>query len=116
VDAVITTNGGPPHILHNETRGENHWVILNLVGHKSNRDGIGAVVSITTSQGTQWATVTTASSYLSSSDKRVHFGLGADTVVKRIEIRWPSGIKQTLVNVAAGQILTVDEPSALHIQ
>jgi hypothetical protein len=114
VDAVITTNGGPPHILHNETRGENHWVILNLVGHKSNRDGIGALVSVTISQGAQWATVTTASSYLSSSDKRVHFGLGADTVAKRIEIRWPSGIKQTLVNVAAGQILNVDEPSEAH--
>ena len=58
------------------------------------------------------ATVTTAGSYLSSSDKRVHFGLGAETVVGTIEIRWPSGIRQTIENVAGDQILKVDEPSA----
>jgi hypothetical protein len=113
VDAVITTNGGSPHILHNETRSDNHWLILNLVGHKSNRDGIGALVSVTTSHGVQYATVTTASSYLSSSDKRVHFGLGSDMVAKRIEIQWPSGIKQTLENVTAGQILAVEESTGV---
>ena len=111
VDAVISTNGGTPHLLHNETRSANHWLTLNLVGHKSNRDAIGAVVSVTTSQGTQWATVTTCSSYLSSSDKRVHVGLGADAAAKRIEIRWPSGITQVLNDVTGGRILTVDEPA-----
>jgi hypothetical protein len=58
------------------------------------------------------ATVTTAGSYLSSSDKRVHFGLGTETVVGTIEIRWPSGIRQTIKNVTADQILKIDEPSA----
>lgn len=110
MDAVVTTNGGPVHILHNETPTQNHWLLLNLVGHKSNRDGIGAEITIKTSKGTQFYTVSTAGSYLSSNDKRAHFGLGADTSVKEIKIGWPSGIIQTLENVRADQVLRVDEP------
>ena len=109
MDAVITTNDGTAHILRNQTRLQNHWLILKLVGHKSNRDAIGAEVMLTTSKGMQLQTVTTAGSYLSSSDKRVHFGLGTDAVAKSIDIRWPSGIRQTLKDVHADQILQVDE-------
>jgi enediyne biosynthesis protein E4 len=112
IDAVVTTNDGPVHVLHNETRTSNHWLILNLVGHKSNRDAIGAQVRIQTLEGAQFATVTTASSYLSSSDKRVHFGLGPESSVESLEIRWPSGIMQRLKNVKGDQILCVDEPVA----
>ena len=112
IDAVVTTNDGPLHILHNDTTTPNHWLTLKLVGHKSNRDAIGALVKIVTTQGAQFATVTTASSYLSSSDKRVHFGLGLDTAAKTIEIHWPSGTRQILENVRADQILQVDELSA----
>jgi hypothetical protein len=112
LDAVVTTNDGPLHILHNDTTSPNHWLTLKLVGHKSNRDAIGALVKIVTTQGVQFATVTTASSYLSSSDKRVHFGMGLDTAAKIIEIHWPSGTRQVLENVRADQILQVDEPSA----
>ena len=112
IDAVVTTNDGPIHVLHNETRTSNHWLILNLVGHKSNRDAIGALVKIQTLKGAQFATVTTASSYLSSSDKRVHFGLGPESSVQSLEIRWPSGIMQQLKNVKGDQILRVDEPVA----
>ena len=111
IDAVVTTNDGPLHILHNDTTTPNHWLTLKLVGHKSNRDAIGALVKIVTTQGPQFATVTTASSYLSSSDKRVHFGLGLDTTAKTIEIHWPSDNRQVLQNVRADQILQVDEPS-----
>ena len=110
MDAVVSTNDGPAHVIRNETKTENHWLTLKLVGHKSNRDAIGAVVKIATSRGAQYATVTTASSYLSSSDKRVHFGLGSDALAGTIEIRWPSGIKQVLKDVHADQILQVDEP------
>jgi hypothetical protein len=109
VDAVVTTNGGPAYILRNETPTQNHWLTLKLVGHRSNRDAIGAEVKLTTSKGIQLETVTTASSYLSSSDKRVHFGLGADRVAEKIEIHWPSGITQTLTNVPADRIMQVDE-------
>jgi len=112
MDAVVTTNGGPVYILHNETPTPNHWLSLSLVGHKSNRDAIGAEVKIRTSTGLQLATVSTAGSYLSASDKRVHFGLGADTTAQSVEIRWPSGIVQLLKNVRGDQILTVDEPAS----
>ncbi len=110
-DAVVTTNDGPLYVLHNATSTTNHWLILKLVGHKSNRDAIGAEVRVVTGRTTQVATVTTASSYLSSSDKRVHFGMGTETVAETIEIRWPSGIRQTLKNVRTDQILLVDESS-----
>lgn len=112
VDAVVTTNDGSVHVLHNETVTQNHWILLHLVGHKSNRDAIGAEVSVVTASGPQYATVSTAGSYLSASDKRVHFGLGQQSVVQRIEIRWPSGIRQTLKDVSADQILQIDEPAA----
>ena len=81
------------------------------MGHKSNRDAIGAEVKVVTPVGLQTVTVTTASSYLSSSDKRVHFGLGAATSAQNIEIHWPSGIVQMLKDVQGGQILQVDEPA-----
>jgi hypothetical protein len=112
VDAVVTTNDGPAHILHNETDTPNHWLLLSLVGHKSNRDAIGAGVKLVTASGAQYAMVTTASSYLSSSDKRVHFGLGQEKVAWEIDIRWPSGIEQTLKDVVGDRILSIDEPSA----
>ena len=111
LDAVVTTNDGPIHILHNETPTQNHWLLLKLVGHKSNRDAIGAEVKLVTAKGPQFATVSTAGSYLSSSDKRVHFGLGSEAAAQSVEIRWPSGSTQTLKNVRADQILTVDELS-----
>ncbi|MHB1701853.1 MAG: CRTAC1 family protein [Acidobacteriaceae bacterium] len=112
IDAVVTTNGGAVHVLHNETATANHWLTLRLVGHKSNRDGIGAVVKVTTSKGAQYVMVSTTGSYLSSSDKRAHFGLGADASAKEVEIHWPSGIVQKMEQVAGGRILTVDEPAA----
>jgi hypothetical protein len=77
----------------------------------SNRDGIGARIHIVGDSGLeQYGFVSTASSYLSASDKRVHFGLGSDRRLRQIEIRWPSGIVQALKDVAADQILTVKEP------
>jgi enediyne biosynthesis protein E4 len=109
---VVTGNDGALYVLRNSTQTQNHWLTLLLVGHKSNRDAIGAEVKLVTAKGSQMATVTTAGSYLSSSDKRVHFGLGAETVAGTIEIRWPSGIRQTIKNVPADQILQVDEPAA----
>lgn len=110
VDVVVTTNGGPLHLLHNETVSRNHWLILKLVGHRSNRDAIGAVVKVATSKSSQYGTVTTSSSYLSSNDKRLHFGLGPSEAATLIDILWPSGKRQSLSNVRADQILKIDEP------
>jgi enediyne biosynthesis protein E4 len=112
LDAVVTTNDGPAYVLHNETASGNHWLLLKLVGHKSNRDAIGACVKLSTRSGQQFVTVTTASGYLSSSDKRVHFGLGKEKSVESIEIRWPSGMVQTIRDIPADQILQIDEPLA----
>jgi enediyne biosynthesis protein E4 len=111
VDVVVTTNGGPSYILRNETPTSNHWLGIKLVGHQSNRDGIGAEIKLTTSKGTQFATVSTAGSYLSSNDKRAHFGLGSDAAAQSVEIRWPSGTVQTLKNVNGDRVLVVDEPA-----
>ena len=110
LDAVVTTNDGPAYVLHNETSTPNHWLTLKLIGHNSNRDAIGAEVKIVTPEGQQFATVTTAGSYLSSSDKRVHFGLGNTATLKSIDVRWPSGTRQTLTNVQGDRIVEIDEP------
>jgi hypothetical protein len=109
LDAVITTNEGPAYVLHNESSTKNHWLLVRLVGHKSNRDGIGAEVRVTTATGAQFATATTAGSYLSAGDKRVHFGLGKNETIAEIQVRWPSGIVQTLKDIRADQILQIDE-------
>jgi hypothetical protein len=111
IDAVVTTNGGPAYVLHNETATTNHWLTLSLIGHRSNRDAIGAEIKLTTATTTQYYTVSTAGSYLSSSDKRAHFGLGPETTAKSIEIHWPCGTVQTLQNIHADQILTINEPT-----
>jgi hypothetical protein len=110
-DVLITTNNGPAYLLHNETETKNHWLTLKLVGTKSNRDGIGAAIKLTTSGGTQYATVTTSGSYCSASDVRAHFGLGQQTQVRDIEIRWPSGCVQHLLDVQGDQILAIKEPA-----
>jgi hypothetical protein len=110
LDAVVTSNDGALYVLHNSTQTQNHWLTLLLVGHTSNRDAIGAEVRVVTPKGLQMATVTTTGSYLSSSDKRVHFGLGAETSAT-VEIRWPTGIRQTIKNISSDKILQVDEPA-----
>ncbi len=110
VDVVVSAIGGPAEILYNTSTGANHWLLVRTIGVKSNRDGIGTRIKITGQSGlVQYNHVTSAGSYASSLDPRVHFGLGADTMVKEIELRWPSGKVQTLRNVKADQILKVTE-------
>jgi hypothetical protein len=110
IDAVVTVLNGKMEYFHNITNNGNHWILLKLVGVKSNRMGLGAQIAITAQDGSkQYNHATTAVGYGCSSDPRVHFGLGASKVVREIDIRWPSGIRQTLRNVPADQILTVEE-------
>jgi hypothetical protein len=100
-NAKILMNGG----------NENHWLTVNTVGSISNRDGLGARVHIVSEAGVQqWGYVSRAGSYLSSKDKRVHFGLGPERKVRLLEVIWPSGTVQKLMNVAADRIITVREP------
>jgi len=110
VDVVISAIGSPAELLYNTSTGGNHWIAIETVGSKSNRDGIGTRIKLTGESGlVQYNEVTTAGSYASSSDKRAHFGLGRDSLVKEIELRWPSGTLQVLRNVKAEQILKVTE-------
>ena len=113
VDVVVSTNNGPAYVLLNETPGGHHWITLTLIGTKSNRDAIGAQVKVSTEAGDQYATVTTSSSYQSSSDKRVHFGVGAAKTIKAIEIRWPSGIMQKMNDVKTDQAIMVKEEGSV---
>lgn len=111
-DIVVQCNDGAALVLRNEVSKTQSWLMVNTVGTASNRDGIGAVVRIVTASGReQHGFVSTSSSYLSASDKRLHFGLGSDNNVKLLEVRWPSGTIQKLENVKANQILTVREPA-----
>jgi enediyne biosynthesis protein E4 len=112
VDAVVTRIGEKPVVLRNTSGEGNHWLALRLIGTKSNRDGLGARVRVVTAAGEQWNHATTAVGYACSSDKVVHFGLGKNATVTRIEIEWPSGVKSTLENVKGDRYLIVREPSS----
>jgi len=109
IDAAVSSTNGPAWILFNQTRTTNHWIEFKLQGVKSNRDGIGATVKITTSLGEQYATVATGGSYQSSSDPRVHFGIYTDAKLRAVEIHWPSGVVQLLQDVSADQLVVVKE-------
>jgi len=100
-------------LFRNDVPGGN-WLKLDLVGTRSNRDGLGAIVEVDAGNGlVQKQHRRSGISYLSGSDKRLHFGLGAAAQVARVTIRWPSGQVQYLTNVAANQILKVEEPTML---
>ena len=112
LDIVVTSLNDAPRILRNSAGSGNHWLELTLVGHKSARDAIGARVKLTTASGrTLYNHVAISVGFMSSSDKRVHFGLGQESKIASVEIRWPSGIQQTLKNIVADRPLTVDEPA-----
>jgi len=96
--------------LRNNKGNQNNWIILNLTGTTSNRDGIGARIKLTSGGKTQIAQRKTTTGYLSQNDPRIHFGLAKNQIVDLIEITWPSGKVQTLENVTPNQILEVKEP------
>jgi hypothetical protein len=111
-DLVVTSLNKRPRILLNSAGNGKHWLWLDLVGKKSNREAIGARVKVTTASGRVLHNhVSVSVGFMSSSDRRLHFGLGGDSAAKTIEIRWPSGRIQTLENVKADQFLRVEEPA-----
>jgi len=113
IDIVVTCLDGRPEVWHNTSPVRNHWLIIKTIGSTSNRDGIGAKLKLTTSSGVQFNQVTTAVGFASASDRRVHFGLGKDSVARKLQIVWPSGTVQMLENIRADQILIVREKPAL---
>jgi hypothetical protein len=111
LDIVLSTNNGPAYLFRNDGGNRNHWLHLRLVGTRSNRDGIGAKVTVESSGGRQSQMVHSGSSYCSQSELALTFGLGRDSKASTINIEWPSGVRQRLTNVPAGQYLTIQESS-----
>ncbi len=113
IDAVVSSLNEPLKLFRNVGASGHHWLLLRFIGTRSNRMGLGAQIKITTPDGhSQWNEATTAVGYACSSDPRVHFGLGSNSAVKEIQITWPSRTVQRLSNVAADQILTIEEPKS----
>jgi hypothetical protein len=110
---LVVTSLDTPRILINSAEGGHHWLMIELTGTESNRDAIGAKVKLTTASGrVLYNHVSVSVGFMSSTGKRVHFGLGAEKPVRQIEIRWPGGAVQRLENIGAGQFLRVEEPRA----
>ena len=108
---MVTSLNEKPRILMNSADSGNHWLLVSLTGHKSARDAIGAKIKLTTASGRALHNhVAISVGFMSSSDKRVHFGLGGEDKIAAIEIRWPSGVRQVLKDVKADQLLKIDEP------
>jgi enediyne biosynthesis protein E4 len=111
VDVVVTNLHGPLELWRNTSPTPNHWLLVAPIGTRGSRDGAGAKLKLVSDSGTQYNHVNTAVGYGCASDRRVHFGLGKDKVVKELTITWLSGAVQVLKDVAADQILTVREPT-----
>ena len=108
-DIFIVNSNQRGVLLRNDGGNRNNWIRIKLVGTRSNRDGIGARVSVTADGDTQVAEVKSGSSYASGSDKRLLFGLGQHRKVNKIEVRWPSGINQELSDINCNQMIVITE-------
>ena len=115
ISAVITNLNAAPSLLVNQVRNSNHWIAIRTVGTKSNRDGIGARILVIVGARTLVDEVRSGSSYNSSSDMRVHFGLGSATKADSVQIRWPSGLQEHFDNLPSDTIQTLKEGSGTPI-
>ena len=113
LDMVVFNAAGPPSLFINETSNANHRVLFRLVGTKSNRTGIAARVTVFTGAMQQIDEVHGGSGYNSSNDTRLHFGLGQAAMMDKIEVRWPSGLKQEFQNISADAIYEINEEHGL---
>jgi hypothetical protein len=112
MSAVISNMNAAPSLLVNQIRTPNHWIAVRLQGTKSNRDGIGARVSVKTANRILVDEVRSGSSYISNNDMRLHFGLGPTAAkIEWVEIRWPSGLVEKFANLGVDAIHTVKEGS-----
>ncbi|HET7102522.1 MAG TPA: CRTAC1 family protein [Terracidiphilus sp.] len=115
IDVVVFNVGRPPTLFLNDTHNTNHRILIHLIGVKSNKEAIGARVTVTTADMKQIGEVSAGSSYLSTSDSRLHFGLGDNTVIRSIKVRWPSGMVQTFHNVRADAIYDIQEGKTIRM-
>jgi hypothetical protein len=112
LDILIVNLNEPPTLLRNDVKGHPHWIKVKLVGVKSNRSAIGARVTVKYGGQVQAQEVLAQASYLSVDDRRLHFGLGQVASVD-LEIRWPSGQRQSFPKVTADQLVTINEESGI---
>jgi len=112
IDVLIMNMGEPPSLLRNNLKSKNHWVKVELRGTVSNRDAIGATVTVESATLKQTAAVLSQSSYISHNDARLHFGLGDDNAVNQISVRWPNGITEKFPGAPAGNLVSLVEGSA----
>lgn len=113
-DVLVTTNGGPAYLLRNDGGSQNHFVRFKTIGASSNRDGIGAKITVTLADGAkQWKMVHSGSSYCSQSELPLTFGLNRTDKVDRVEVEWPSGKVDKLTNLAANGLYVVKEGSGV---
>ncbi len=112
-DVIINDLDGPPQLLRNDGGNRNNSVLIKTIGVKSNRDGIGARVKVVSGNLTQVDEVRSGGSYLSQNDLRLHFGLEKRTTVDTIEVRWPSGVVDTVTGIRANKIVTIKEGKGL---
>jgi hypothetical protein len=110
LDVVITSLDRRAVLLKNQGARAGNWIMIRAKGKKSNAFGLGATVTVETTEGRQVREINNTASYVSSNDIRLHFGLGAVKVIRQIEIVWPSGTRQVLKDVAVNQILEIEEP------
>jgi hypothetical protein len=115
LSAVISNMNASPSLLVNEVRSANHWIAIRTVGTKSNRDGIGARITVKAGPRTLVDEVRSGSSYDSNNDIRVHFGLGSATKIEWVQIRWPSGLVERFDNLPVDSIKTLKEGSGVAV-
>jgi hypothetical protein len=115
LSALISNMNAAPSLLVNQVRSPNHWVAIRTVGTKSNRDGIGARISVKSGARTLVDEVRSGSSYSSNNDMRVHFGLGTVPKIDWIDVRWPSGLVERFEDVSSDRILTLKEGSGKQV-
>lgn len=115
MDAVVVNMDDTLTLLHNTTRNANHWLTVQTVGTRSNRDGLGTRLRLFASGRIQVREVKTCGSFASANDPRVHFGLGAARMIERLEVIWPSGTKQTFTNVPVDHFIVVREETGLKV-
>src|SRR5437667_181115 len=111
VSAVVSNMNAMPSLLVNQVRTPNHWIGIRTIGTKSNRDGIGARITLKAGPRTLVDEVRSGSSYDSNNDMRVHFGLGGTTKIDFVQIRWPSGLVERFESPKVDSIQTIKEAS-----
>ncbi len=109
LDILVNNCGGRPHLLLNRVGSKKNWILLNLIGSRSNRDAVGARITVTTAGGRQTDQIMGGGGYLSASDFRVHFGLGDSEKIQSLRIRWPGGAEEVYQDIGPNRILSITE-------